>query len=744
MTNRYLPSIFQLFQLREKVINSEEEHEVQLSQLLILRKNVATCLLLQNGKPLSSAEPFFFDAWKIFSTFPPGDDCYLPPLYKSNHLNSILKAGVKCLLEREVGRINGCDNNVGHLVLGGVKGAGKTTLMRALALGAAALLQKMIPISHDYLKFKKPEELIWESLLIYCSVQPDSEVDPLDVLSDHSREAFLLLDEFQHNFRFDADTALLDGKDAAVTFHRYSRTYGTYGIIGGSSVDMHSLMFKQGRGEATDYWRQRGYPDFNGTLYELYTVPALRTAESLKDYIQVRYPLWELAEKELSLLLAYTGGIGRWVNKVWDCCCYDQERLGVGDGRYRLCDEEHLRQCTSYRKMKYGELLDNADNRELIAYLLLVAQPGKDPHGNIINCGGVERALLLQELKRVGISSPSEVVRAAEALSIIYIDMDSRVQFSLPVDAVIYRNEMPHSVHRLLLLSAVHLMVCGICNDDSGDVTDVNARNALEELVRENVYKTACINEHALFDSGSILTIKDGVLCLIKSTNELAVVPLTIELLVLLNLKHISWKKEHGLDGICFEKDDAHANSWYLDAWQCKGGRWDVEIGGGNNSMRTALNNYKKKYQLKDVGDKQITEIVLKAQVGICLIVESLRRAIPGVIVKPRRLVVTTTKQCGGSCVQTVNSWQKAGGVVMEKDVLKHFGLNSRSNSDKALKSKFELRIESGCSWVVNSISESALRAVAKHLLVSSDTTSNAVALSANGKGDNISSCIIQ
>lgn len=172
--------------------------------------------------------------------------------------------------------------------------------------------------------------------------------------------------------------------------------------------------------------------------------------------------------------------------------------------------------------------------------------------------------------------------------------------------------------------------------------------------------------------------------------------PLTIESLRSLNLKHITWHKEHGLDGICFE-EDTNDSSWNVDVWQCKGGRWDVEIGGGNNSMTTAVDNYKKKYQLKDVGDKQITEIVLKAQVGICLLVRALRIAIPSVIVKLRRLLISTTKQFSKSCIQTLNSWSKMGGVTIEKDVLDYFVMNSTSNCDSALKSKFAVSIVSGC-----------------------------------------------
>jgi len=709
---RYLPPTKDLHLLRKLVIESKEDDAEQLIRLSELRTKVAT--VLQNTSSLATAEIFFYQAWDVFSEFAPDHPFYLPPLYKSEYLHSILKAGIKCLLLREVGRIDGCDNNVGHLVLGGVEGAGKTTLMRALGLGTSALLQHMIPISHDYLIFKTPQDIIWDALKIYFSVEKDSQFDPLDELKSRHHDALLLLDEFQNNFRLADDASLEDGKHATSTFHQYSRLYGTLGVIGGSSVDMHLLMFKSGRDETTDYWRRLGYPDFNGTLYKLRTVPALRSVKELKDYITVRYPLWALTDEDISLLLTHTGGIGRWVHIVSEACCYNQD-LALEGGWYQFCTEECLQECTNENKIYHEKVLEDRENRELISYMLMTAQPEKDLHGRVVGCGGVEKALLLLALQTVGISSPIDLVKNAEARSVIYITGNSQVQFARPVDAAIYSRDMPPVVHRLLLLSAVHLMVCGIGNDNGG-VTDVNAGNALEDLVREGVYKGAGINDYAEFSSDATLTIANDKLCLIKSGNN--AVPVTVALMESINLKHVSWRKEHGLDGVCFEKDTTSDNSWHLDMWQCKGGRWDVEIGGGNKSMSTALQNFEKKHQLQDVGDKQITEIVLKAEVGICLLVKALRAAIPGVIVKPRKLIITTTKKCSSSCLETAEFWRNAGGVMIESGVLKHFSMNSLSEYDTAVKSRFEVRITSGCGWVVGAIPDSTLRAAAQQLLV--------------------------
>lgn len=371
--DRYLPSTLLLYQLREKVINADQLDEKDPNSLKLLKlSNLRQeCFLSYSTKrkPLIDAHQYFFKSWEVFSSFPSNHELYLPPLFKSDYLNLILKDGIKSLLEREVGNICGCDNNVGHLICGGVEGVGKTTLMRAFALSSAALLKKMVPISHDYLIFNSLEYLIWEAIKIYHSIEPDYKCDPLDVLTSKNQQVFLLLDEFQTNFVFAENPMLKERMNAVITFHSYSRRSGTFGIIGGSSVDIYSLMFRRGTGEDTDFWRKIGYPDFNGTLYELRTIPALRTLVELKDFILTRYPQWKLTDEELSLLLIYTGGIGRWVNNVWRYCRYQHDQMSNQDG-CSLCTEERIRHCTSFRRVKHEEVLENSDYRALIAYLL--------------------------------------------------------------------------------------------------------------------------------------------------------------------------------------------------------------------------------------------------------------------------------------------------------------------------------------------------------------------------------------
>lgn len=770
VTQRYLPSTEALHVLRMNVssaVISVEEKDAEENgeqsklaskdsdaQLFVALKRLRNTVLSKvSGTTPASAISSFFEAWDIFSTLHHKHLFYLPPLYKSKTLVSIMDDCLDSILSREARYVYGSNDNIGHAVLGGVEGAGKTTIMRALALGTSALLQRMIPVTHDYQDFKLPSLVITDAYNIIHSsalpppplisiinnetksashdllVQHDNSIDnieknivatpaahmdPIELFQQHDQELLLFVDEFQHVFQFPENPHWEKGQQAAIEVHRYARLHGTYVIISGSTVDMRNLMFKSGMDDTTDIWRKRGFPDYNGSLFKFRTIPALRTTAELSSYLTIRYPLWELSTVDTSNILYLTGGIGRWVHEIWDLC---RRRLEPVNGRHHLLSFEILEEKTSFRKFLPERFLEDAANRCLIVYLARCGAPTFDQTGkNLLSCGGVDRIALINALQLAGVSSPSALLDTAQDESVLYIT-NTDVQFSRPIDARNYHRNLPPATHRFLLLTAVHFMVKGIADDKSSN-TDVNAGNALEELVRENVFSGAVINEDVVFEKSLKLVINSqGALCVSEEGNPV-LIQLTEDYLRLLSKKHICWQKEHGIDGAAFseEQDKKGKSSWFLDGWQCKGGRCDVEIGGGNGSMQTALDNYKKSYRLQDFGDKQITEILLKAQVGMVMLIKALNVSIPSIMARPRNFVITTTKRCSKSCLNTIESWK--GGVTIERDVLAHFALNAKVK--KALTQTFKVGVVTGCGWVIDSISstdESGLRELAKLLL---------------------------
>jgi MoxR-like ATPase len=127
---------------------------------------------------------------------------------------------ITSLVTRECGPVRGSGQNVGHLALGGIEGTGKTTFMRAFAIGAAVLLNHMIPITHAYtvatntLSVSTMVRAAAVGLFGAKVVESEPLNDPLLALTqlrsacgDPKSNVFLLLDEIQHLFALEpADT----------------------------------------------------------------------------------------------------------------------------------------------------------------------------------------------------------------------------------------------------------------------------------------------------------------------------------------------------------------------------------------------------------------------------------------------------------------------------------------------------------------------------------------------------------
>jgi hypothetical protein len=722
--------------LRELRLSLTSEQHVNIlpdqhrQQLLQFRSNVS--YVIQNRTTVKECCKYFFLTWETLTSLLPNHPYYLPPLYTKD-LNDSLESSLKELLLREVQEKFGSDINIGHIVLGGVEGAGKTTFLRALAFAIAILLDRMIPITHDFsTQIVTPSEVLKTVYPIWNS-DSDEDSDPLLMFQKTGHDVALLFDEFQDLFLHSQHPFFLTGLKGTQQMHYYSRTYGTYGIIGGSTFDMRSLMFRNKTHPMKDIWCGYGYPDFNGTLYQFHQIPALRTSEDLKEYIQKRYPKWNLSSADISQLLFHTGGIGRWIHDCWKETVYSIEPDNNGD--YSFLSLQQLKRTTGYRKISPEAFIETEDERKLIVYLSEFAAPiYHEDTKQLESCGGIDRTFLLEGLRNAGVESPTSVLYNAQAYSVIYVDnAESNVQFARPVDFDYFCHKLPPPKHQMLLLTAIHLMVKGIETPDKTNLcTDVNAGSALEEFVRPRVFQTVGENDAVIYDKEKIILINsEGKLC-VKATDGSNNQVVNEEILLQLHHKHVSWSKEHGLDGLCLnitqqQQRKNNKQVWIvtIDAWQCKGGRFDVEIGGGNGSFETAVNNYKKKFHLKDVRDTQITEIVLKAQVGMVMVAKALLSSIPNLSIQPGKLVITTTKKLSLSCIETLDNWQSSEGINIQQEILEHFEIRG-----KQMRSKFAVKVVSGCKWVVESIpsQDNQIRQLADKLLgTTNDVDADAV-----------------
>jgi hypothetical protein len=113
-------------------------------------------------------------------------------------------------------------------------------------------------------------------------------------------DVFLVLDEFQALFdAADGPTDLRRRIVAAADVAAISRLGGTLVVVAGSAADMGTRLFRSRTEGRVDTWRALGFPPFNGSLYEAFTVPALSTADAVTAYVACRYPRWELSVRRM-------------------------------------------------------------------------------------------------------------------------------------------------------------------------------------------------------------------------------------------------------------------------------------------------------------------------------------------------------------------------------------------------------------------------------------------------------------
>eukprot|EP01137_Pigoraptor_chileana_P017358 Opistho-2@75315 len=107
--------------------------------------------------------------------------------------------------------------------------------------------------------------------------------------------------------------------------HKFARTINkSFVILTGSSADLRTRLLKYG--PESEVQRFRAYHKFNNSLCTFYHVGALRTVESLKSYLKVRYPTRQFDDADVRRLLHETGGICRLVHAIVGCSQADGKK----------------------------------------------------------------------------------------------------------------------------------------------------------------------------------------------------------------------------------------------------------------------------------------------------------------------------------------------------------------------------------------------------------------------------------
>jgi hypothetical protein len=239
--------------------------------------------------------------WAALERLPVDHALYLPPIYDGGPGQRALLCELVAKLDRRM-RGGRRRHDTDHAVLGGVEGTGKTTLAKALAVGAAVCSEDYLLAYFDAKQVMGALESlttpIHDTLLAELAVRyrdgafdgqfgtlhsPEAltAADALNMLGSAPQPLRLgiVCDEVQHLFMRDATVT-----DPRVTYVCSLEAFAKHIpsallLLTGSSANLRTLLFVSTRDSAF-----ANYVDFNRSLCNYYNVSALRTAEDLMPY----------------------------------------------------------------------------------------------------------------------------------------------------------------------------------------------------------------------------------------------------------------------------------------------------------------------------------------------------------------------------------------------------------------------------------------------------------------------------
>ncbi len=262
------------------------------------------CQLWQDGfrRAVVANEPGRFvgvlrQAWHLLSNSGSDGHGTVQPLFESARtvipLVELLASAV-FELERWALLGKGGLTSGGNMILHGVKGVGKTTLMRGFSHVLKALSTSLVLVFVDYQTsaFERPLELLRKAATaegILGAADAESMEGLLRVVTRARKAVVFFADEVQHLYDAgaarDAPTCLAVADLLAV-----GKTENCLGILAGSTSQLRSLVFRRHADRAMDPYRH--YPDLNNGVYPTRIVAPLRTPEEVDRASVLSMPEW--------------------------------------------------------------------------------------------------------------------------------------------------------------------------------------------------------------------------------------------------------------------------------------------------------------------------------------------------------------------------------------------------------------------------------------------------------------------
>lgn len=289
---------------------------VEIVELAHLRDTILQLVELADGCLVENNPERFcsigYELWDALSKAP--HPYHLPRKYVGQDIERIMTYVFRCLYALESKGLG----EGGNIALNGLKGVGKTTVLRVAGSVAALLTKSVIPVywiyesSHPDLVTVRTKRLahaarstfervdIGDDERTFEEIVLDTHMEGLSPFGPPKEKYLYLLDEFTNLYSFKTE-----GLQVIEEYRRFARNGNVLFVLAASRINVKKYIFPVGSSQTM-------YPNLNCGLFSVEEVRPIRDLECFIDYWEKRF-----GERldNVAALAAYkqTGGVGRFI-----------------------------------------------------------------------------------------------------------------------------------------------------------------------------------------------------------------------------------------------------------------------------------------------------------------------------------------------------------------------------------------------------------------------------------------------
>jgi hypothetical protein len=576
----------------------------------------------------------------------------LPPIYHSNSLKNLLSQFIPRLLARE--RLSFCNSST--YFLHGLKGTGKTTILKALLLAVNICSPNFFFIYHDFVNdgdttLSELGMTLWNKL---NNALPANKRYQLPERNEKTILGKIFVQIYDH-FRL-CTAIMLDGihhlftngaskREMLFPFSIFMKQTGSMLFLAGSVADLYSRLVKD----------VRSYFKIWSCNWQL--IEPFRSVEVLNSYMITRYSV-NLSDENLSALLFYTGGIGSAIHNLAIKNHLEAEQVRVNTHENLEIAKNEILYCVPMES-----LIVIADMTRLNLHS---TESIIDNPLTIREIPGVKKDALYSPYHSVE-RKHSEILIQLSDHGLLYLDdsdLFGRVMVHIAVPAILQLILQDNSCQELSRITSSLKM---IYYQESG----VRAEIAFEDFLLPRMH---FITDGALkqWENDCVMQLNDSVIRFTAKDKDYSPLELPFNQL-------ISWRNETGIVGLQFISDFSKTVSSssskrivFVDFWQCRSGYWKNEYTGGARNLRIKylvsrdVNHFKK---------NQISGILVRAEVGMLHCLRYLSKHFGAQYdFQIRNLFLTFTSELSRTAVAAVHQRKRTIPETLVKEILTDAG----------------------------------------------------------------------